>query len=43
MYVWGFAWQDGTLTHPRWRPYALAAAGAAALAGLEHGAPSPST
>jgi hypothetical protein len=32
MYVWGFAWQDGTLTRPRWRPYALAAAGAAALA-----------
>ena len=31
MYVWGFAWQDGTLTRPRWRPYALAAAGAAAL------------
>jgi hypothetical protein len=24
MYVWGFAWQDGTLAHPRWRPYALA-------------------
>ena len=34
MYQWGLAWQDGTLTRPRWRPYALAAAGAAALAGL---------
>lgn len=30
----GFAWQDGTLTHDRRRPFALAAAGAAALAGL---------
>ncbi len=34
MHQWGFAWQDGTLTHPRWRPYALAAGGAALLAGL---------
>ncbi|MGO9219202.1 MAG: acyltransferase family protein [Streptosporangiaceae bacterium] len=41
MYVWGFAWQDGTLTHPRWRPYALAAAGAAALAGLVTWGPFP--
>jgi hypothetical protein len=32
MYVWGFAWQDGTLSRPRWRPYALAGAGVAALA-----------
>ncbi len=43
MYVWGFAWQDGTLIHPRWRLYALAAAGAAALADLVARAPSPST
>ncbi len=41
MYVWGFAWQDGTLTRPRWRPYALAAAGAAALAGLVAWGPFP--
>jgi len=34
IYQCGFAWRDGTLTRPRWRPYALAAAGAAALAGL---------
>ncbi len=34
IYLWGFAWQDRTLTRPRWRPYALAAGGAAALAGL---------
>jgi len=36
MHQWGFAWQDGTLTRPgpagwRWRPWALAAAGAVAL------------
>jgi acyltransferase-like protein len=30
----GFAWRDGTLTRARWRPYALAAGGAALLAGL---------
>ena len=30
----GFAWRDGILTRTRWRPYALAAAGAALLAGL---------
>lgn len=30
----GFGWQDGTLTRDRRRPLALAAAGAAALAGL---------
>ena len=41
MYQWGFAWQDGTLTRPRWRPYALAAAGAAALAGLVAWGPFP--
>ncbi len=34
MHQWGFAWQDATLTRSRWRPYALAAAGAALLAGL---------
>jgi len=34
MHQWGFAWQDRTLTFPRWRPYAFAAAGAALLAGL---------
>jgi len=30
----GFAWRDGMLTRARWQPYALAAAGAALLAGL---------
>ncbi len=34
IHQWGFAWQDRTLTTPRWRPYALAAGGAALLAGL---------
>jgi hypothetical protein len=34
IHQWGFAWQDGSLTSPRWRPYALAAGGAALLAGL---------
>ena len=34
MHQWGFAWQDRTLTRARWRPYALAAGGAALLAGL---------
>jgi hypothetical protein len=34
MYQWGFAWRDGTLTRRWWRPYALAAAGAAAAVGL---------
>jgi fucose 4-O-acetylase-like acetyltransferase len=34
IHQWGFAWQDGTLTRARWRPYALAAGGAALLAGL---------
>ncbi|MFI5066493.1 MAG: acyltransferase family protein, partial [Streptosporangiales bacterium] len=41
MYQWGFAWQDGTLTRPRWRPYAFAAAGAAVLAGLVAWGPFP--
>ena len=34
IHQWGFAWQDGTLTRSWWRPYALAAGGAALLAGL---------
>jgi fucose 4-O-acetylase-like acetyltransferase len=41
MHQWGFAWQDGRLTRPRWRPYALAAVGALALAGLWHWGPFP--
>jgi hypothetical protein len=41
MYVWGFAWQDGTLTRPWWRPYALAGAGVAALALLVGSGPFP--
>jgi peptidoglycan/LPS O-acetylase OafA/YrhL len=31
---WGFAWQDGTLTRRRWRPYVMIAGGAALLACL---------
>ena len=34
IHQWGFSWQDGSLTWPRWRPYALAAGGGALLAGL---------
>jgi Acyltransferase family len=34
IHQWGFAWRDRTLTRARWRPYALAASGAALLAGL---------
>jgi len=41
VYVWGFAWQDGRLTRPRWRPWALAAGGVAALAGLLAWGPFP--
>ncbi len=41
MHQWGFAWQDGRLTTPRWRPYALAAGGALALAGLLAWSPFP--
>lgn len=41
MYQWGFAWQDGTLTRQRWRPYALAAGGAAAAALLVGPGPFP--
>ncbi|MFC5186020.1 acyltransferase family protein [Actinomadura harenae] len=31
MHQWGFAWQDGTLTRPRWRCGALAVTGAVVL------------
>jgi fucose 4-O-acetylase-like acetyltransferase len=41
MYQWGFAWRDGTLTRRWWRPYALAAGGAAAAAGLVAWGPFP--
>ncbi len=41
MHQWGFAWQDGTLTRARWRPYALAAGGAAVLVGLLTWGPFP--
>jgi hypothetical protein len=34
IHQWGFAWQDAALTRARWRPWALAAAGAVLLAGL---------
>jgi hypothetical protein len=34
IHQWGFAWLDGSLTSPRWRPYALAVGGGALLAGL---------
>jgi Acyltransferase family len=34
IHQWGFFWQDGSLTAPRWRPYALALGGGALLAGL---------
>lgn len=41
MHQWGFAWQDGTLNRARWRPYALAAGGAAVLVGLLAWGPFP--
>jgi fucose 4-O-acetylase-like acetyltransferase len=41
MHQWGFAWRDGTLTRNRWRPLALAAGGAALLAGLLAWSPFP--
>lgn len=41
MHQWGFAWHDGTLTRAWWRPYALAAGGAAVLAGLLTWGPFP--
>jgi 1-acyl-sn-glycerol-3-phosphate acyltransferase len=34
IHQWGFSWQDRSLTRVRWRPYALAAGGAALLADL---------
>ena len=34
MHQLGFGWHDGTLTRPRWRPYALAATGTLLLTGL---------
>lgn len=34
IHQWGFAWRDGTLTSPRWRPYAMTAAGGVLLAAL---------
>jgi fucose 4-O-acetylase-like acetyltransferase len=37
----GFAWQDGRLARPPWRPWALAAGGAAALAALLTAGPFP--
>ena len=41
MHQWGFAWQDGSATRPRWRPYALTAAGATALIALVTWGPFP--
>jgi acyltransferase-like protein len=41
MHQWGFAWHDGTLRTPRWRPAALAAAGSALLAILVGWGPFP--
>jgi surface polysaccharide O-acyltransferase-like enzyme len=41
MHQWGFAWQDGSLTRPRWRPWFLAGAGAALLAALVAWGPFP--
>ena len=41
MHQWGFGWQDGTLTRARWRPWALAAGGAAALGALLAWGPFP--
>ncbi len=34
MHQWGFAWRDGSLSHPRRRPYGFALAGAATVAAL---------
>jgi fucose 4-O-acetylase-like acetyltransferase len=41
IHQWGFAWEDGTLTRSRWRPVALAAAGAVLLGGLLAWSPFP--
>ncbi len=38
---WGFAWRDGSLTRYRWRPWLLAGAGTALLAGLLAWGPFP--
>jgi len=38
---WGFAWRDGRLASPLWRPLALAGAGALALTGLLTWGPFP--
>ncbi len=38
---WGFAWHDGSLTRDRWRPWLLAGAGLALLAGLLAWSPFP--
>ena len=38
---WGFAWRDGSLTRDRWRPWLLAGAGLALLAGLLAWSPFP--
>lgn len=41
MHQLGFGWHDGTLTRPRWRPYALAAVGILLLTGLLLWSPFP--
>jgi fucose 4-O-acetylase-like acetyltransferase len=41
IHQWGFAWQDGTWARRRWRPYALAAGGAACLGCLLAWSPFP--
>jgi fucose 4-O-acetylase-like acetyltransferase len=41
MHQWGFAWQDGSLTRPRWRPLALAGVGGVALVALVGWGPFP--
>jgi Acyltransferase family len=38
---WGFAWRDGSLTRDGWRPWLLAGAGLALLAGLLAWSPFP--
>jgi fucose 4-O-acetylase-like acetyltransferase len=41
MHQWGFAWQDGSLTRRRWRPYALAGCGVVGLTALLTWGPFP--
>jgi len=41
MHQLGFGWHDGTLTRPRWRPYAMAAMGILLLTGLLLWSPFP--